>query len=60
METFKSEYEDGVQVKGVGGAYNVSAKTAILFVYDTESEVFLKLKFTGNKSVKVNRYFKGK
>lgn len=56
-KTFKPVFENGAQVGGVCGVYNVSAKTAILLVHDIESDLFLRLKFAGNNAVKVNRYF---
>lgn len=44
--------EDGLQVGGIGAARDVSNNIAILFTYDAESELLLRLKFAGAPDVK--------
>lgn len=58
-ELFEAWYDNrGVQVHGVSAAIAVAEKRVILLCYDMESEVFLKLKYCHDNSVKINRYYK--
>lgn len=51
MGMFNNEFDRQVQVSGVSAAINCDQKTAILLVYDEESDDFLRLKFYGRKDV---------